>query len=104
MRQTTHEEDIAHSLFGIFNDAIPVMYGKGNQAVGRLLEHILTRSDNVTLFAWTGRDSSSQHSYLPWRSDVLSTTQSCHRMFQNQLRRPRWKAWSQRSHPYLTFP
>ena len=41
------------------------MYGEGNQAVGRLLEHILTRSDNVTLLAWTGRDSSSQHSYLP---------------------------------------
>jgi len=65
MRQTTREEDIAYSLFGIFNVAIPVMYGEGNQAVGRLLEHILTRSDNVTLLAWTGRDSSSQHSYLP---------------------------------------
>jgi len=65
MRRTTREEDIAYSLFGIFNVAIPVMYGEGNQAVGRLLEHILTRSDNVTLLAWTGRDSSSQHSYLP---------------------------------------
>ncbi|KAI9567156.1 hypothetical protein HD554DRAFT_1030392 [Boletus coccyginus] len=65
MRRTTREEDIAYSLFGIFNVAIPVMYGEGNQAVSRLLEHILTRSDNVTLLAWTGRDSSSQHSYLP---------------------------------------
>ncbi|KAF8548438.1 hypothetical protein OG21DRAFT_1400172, partial [Imleria badia] len=52
MRQTTREEDIAYCLFGIFNIAIPVIYGEGNQAVGRLLEYILTRSDNVTLLAW----------------------------------------------------
>jgi len=64
-RETTREEDMAYSLFGIFNVAIPVIYGEGNQAVGRLLEYILTRSDNVTLLAWTGRSSSSQHSYLP---------------------------------------
>ncbi|KAI9571626.1 hypothetical protein HD554DRAFT_1798465 [Boletus coccyginus] len=64
-RRTTREEDMAYSLFGIFNVAIPVIYGEGNQAVGRLLEYILTRSDNVTLLSWTGRCSSSQHSYLP---------------------------------------
>ena len=58
MRQTTREEDIAYSLFGIFNVAIPVIYGEGNQAVGRLLEYILTRSDNVTLLAWTGSPGS----------------------------------------------
>ncbi|KAI9571640.1 hypothetical protein HD554DRAFT_1801390 [Boletus coccyginus] len=64
-RETTREEDMAYSLFGIFNIAIPVIYGEGTQAVGRLLEYILTRSDNVILLAWTGRCSSSQHSYLP---------------------------------------
>ena len=64
MRQTTREEDIAYSLFGIFNVAIPVIYGEGNQAIGRLLEYILTRSDNVTLLAWTGTPG-SHHSYLP---------------------------------------
>ena len=63
-RQTTREEDIAYSLFGIFNVALPVIYGEGNQAIGRLLEYILTRSDNVTLLAWTG-SSGSHHSYLP---------------------------------------
>ncbi|KAG6379593.1 hypothetical protein JVT61DRAFT_10098 [Boletus reticuloceps] len=63
-RQATREEDIAYSLFGIFNVAIPVIYGEGNQAVGRLLEYILTRSDNVTLLAWTG-SSGSHNSYLP---------------------------------------
>ncbi|KAI9571647.1 hypothetical protein HD554DRAFT_1800612 [Boletus coccyginus] len=64
-RETTREEDMAYSLFGIFNVAIPVIYGEGNQAVGRLLEHILSRSVDVTLLAWTERSSSSQHSYLP---------------------------------------
>ncbi|KAF8547368.1 hypothetical protein OG21DRAFT_1490282 [Imleria badia] len=64
MRQTTREEDIAYCLFGIFNVALPIIYGEGNQAVGRLLEYILTRSDNVTLLAWTG-SSGSHHSYLP---------------------------------------
>lgn len=69
-RQTTREEDIAYSLFGIFNVAIPAIYGEGNQAVGRLLEHILMRSDNVTILAWTG--NAGNHSYLP--SVVLATS------------------------------
>ena len=64
MRQTTREEDAAYCLFGIFNVALPVIYGEGNQAVGRLLEYILTRSDNVTLLAWTG-SFGNHHSYLP---------------------------------------
>ena len=64
MRQTTRKEDIAYSLFGIFNVALPVIYGEGNQAIGRLLEYVLTRSANVTLLAWTG-SSGSHHSYLP---------------------------------------
>jgi len=70
--EMTREEDMAYSLFRIFNVAIPVIYGKGNQAVGRLLEHILTHSDNVTLLAGTGRTSSSQHSYLPADLTVYS--------------------------------
>ena len=53
-RQTTLEEDIAYALFGIFNIAIPVIYGEGNQAIGRLLEHVLTGSGDVTILAWTG--------------------------------------------------
>ena len=63
-RRTTREEDIAYSLFGIFNTAIPVMYGEGNQAVGRLLEHILSGSGDVAILAWTGT-SGSYNSCLP---------------------------------------
>ena len=63
-RQTTREEDIAYSLFGIFNVAIPVIYGEGNQAVGRLLEHVLSGSGDVTILAWTGA-SGRYNSCLP---------------------------------------
>ena len=63
-RQTTREEDIAYSLFGIFNVAIPVIYGEGDQAVGRLLEHVLMGSGDVTILAWTG-NSGSYNSCLP---------------------------------------
>ncbi|KAF8546038.1 hypothetical protein OG21DRAFT_1428033, partial [Imleria badia] len=52
MRQTTLVEDTAYSLLGIFNVAIPVIYGEGDRAVGRLLEHILTGSGDVTILAW----------------------------------------------------
>ena len=63
-RQTTFVEDIAYSLLGIFNAAIPVIYGEGDRAVGRLLEHILTGSGNVTILAWTGR-AGNYNSCLP---------------------------------------
>ncbi|KAF8555339.1 WD40 repeat-like protein [Imleria badia] len=63
-RQTTLVEDVAYSLLGIFNVAIPVIYGEGNRAVGRLLEHILTGSGDVTILAWTGR-AGSYNSCLP---------------------------------------
>ena len=64
MRRTTLVEDIAYSLLGIFNVAIPVIYGEGDRAVGRLLEHILTGSGDVTILAWTGR-AGSYNSCLP---------------------------------------
>ncbi|KAG8214228.1 hypothetical protein J3R82DRAFT_11026 [Butyriboletus roseoflavus] len=64
LRQTTLPEDIAYSLLGIFNVAIPVIYGEGDRAVGRLLEHILTGSGDVTILAWTGR-AGNYNSCLP---------------------------------------
>ncbi|KAI9763144.1 MAG: Vegetative incompatibility protein HET-E-1 [Geoglossum simile] len=40
-RQTTREEDMAYSLFGIFNVHMPLIYGEGRvNAVGRLREAI----------------------------------------------------------------
>jgi len=63
-RQTTLVEDAAYSLFGIFNVAITVICGEGNRAVGRLLEHIVTGSGDVTILAWTGH-SGRYNSSLP---------------------------------------
>ena len=63
-RQTTHVEDIAYSLLGIFNVAIPVVYGENYRAVGRLLEHVLTGSGDVTILAWTGT-ANDYNSCLP---------------------------------------
>ena len=64
MRETTLPEDIAYSLLGIFNITIPVIYGEGDRAVGRLLEHILTGSGDVIILAWTGR-AGNYNSCLP---------------------------------------
>ena len=63
-RQTMHVEDIAYSLLGIFNVAMPVIYGEGTRAVGRLLEHVLTGSGDATILAWTGT-ANDHNSCLP---------------------------------------
>ncbi|KAI9571763.1 hypothetical protein HD554DRAFT_2016457, partial [Boletus coccyginus] len=64
-RIATKQEDMAYSLFGIFDVSNPVTYGEGQQqAVGRLLQEVLTRSGDVTVLAWTGR-ASDYNSCLP---------------------------------------
>ena len=63
-RRTTLVEDAAYSLFGIFSMSLPVMYGEGDQALGRLLVQLLTSSGDISILAWTGR-SGSFNSCLP---------------------------------------
>jgi len=59
------QEDMAYSLFGIFDVSIPVTYGEGQQrAMGRLLQEVLTRSGDVSILAWTGK-ASDYNSCLP---------------------------------------
>ena len=70
-RQTTLVEDVAYALLGIFKAGIPVMYGEGTRAVGRLLEHILTGSRDVTVLAWTGT-ANDYNSCLPMHLTVYS--------------------------------
>ena len=76
-RQTTLVEDAAYSLFGIFDAAITVIYGEGNRAVGRLLEHILTGSGDVTVLAWTGH-SGRYNSCLPVDLTVYKELSASH--------------------------
>jgi hypothetical protein len=52
-RRTTREEDMAYSLFGLFNVNLPLFYGEGaNKAFFRLQEAIMKESNDLTLFAW----------------------------------------------------
>ena len=63
-RRTTLVEDAAYSLLGIFSMSLPVVYGEGDQALGRLLAQLLASSGDTSILAWTGR-SGSFNSCLP---------------------------------------
>jgi hypothetical protein len=77
-RYATKQEDIAYSLFGIFDVSIPVTYGEGQRrALGRLLQEILTRSGDATILAWTGK-ASDYNSCLPAEITVYREPLSPH--------------------------
>jgi len=57
-RVTTVEEDIAYSFFGIFDVQLPIMYGEKKQkALGRLLQEIVAKSEDITALDWVGKSS-----------------------------------------------
>jgi len=77
-RVATKQEDMAYSLFGIFDVSIPVTYGEGQErAVGRLLQEVLTRSGDVSILAWTGK-ASEYNSCLPAEISVYREPASPH--------------------------
>ncbi|KAI5988566.1 hypothetical protein EDD15DRAFT_2172338, partial [Pisolithus albus] len=52
-RLTTRPEDIAYSLFGIFNLHLPVLYGESAEhALGRLLTEIVSQSGDISVLDW----------------------------------------------------
>ncbi|KAN0101233.1 hypothetical protein V8E55_001217, partial [Tylopilus felleus] len=57
-RRTTLVEDAAYSLFGIPPMSLPVVYGEGDHALGRLLAQLLTSSGDTSILAWTGKSGS----------------------------------------------
>ncbi|KAI6044138.1 hypothetical protein EDC04DRAFT_461665 [Pisolithus marmoratus] len=58
-RRTTRPEDIAYSLFGIFQVHLPIIYGETEpNALGRLLAEIISRSGDVSVLDWVGEASS----------------------------------------------
>ncbi|KAI6001456.1 hypothetical protein EDD15DRAFT_2193060 [Pisolithus albus] len=64
-RFTTRPEDIAYSLFGIFNLHLPVLYGESAEhALGRLLTEIVSQSGDVSVLDWVG-EPSPFHSCFP---------------------------------------
>ena len=65
MRRTTRPEDIAYSLLGVFSLYIPVLYGgSAENALGRLLAEVISKSGDTSILDWVGQ-SSVFHSYFP---------------------------------------
>ncbi|KAI5982025.1 hypothetical protein EDC04DRAFT_3151071 [Pisolithus marmoratus] len=70
LRRTTRPEDIAYSLFGIFNIHLPVLYGEfAENALGRLLAEIISQSGDISVLDWVG-EASRYHSCFP--ADISS--------------------------------
>ena len=76
-RETTLVEDAAYSLLGIFSVSLPIVYGEGNKALGRLLAQLLTSSGDTSILAWNGR-SGRFNSCLPADLAVFSQLQTTH--------------------------
>jgi hypothetical protein len=69
-RVTKWQEDIAYSLFGIFNVNLPVIYGeRKHKALGRLLQEVVAQSGDISVLDWVGK-SSEFNSCLP--ADITS--------------------------------
>ena len=59
-RKTTRVEDIAYCLMGLFDINMPLLYGEGQKAFGRLqYEILLSRDDDESIFAWRDAGLSS---------------------------------------------
>ena len=72
-RFTTRPEDMAYSLFGVFDVHLPVLYGESKEdALGRLLAEIITRSEDISVLDWVG-DASPYNSCFPAHIDVYQT-------------------------------
>ena len=70
-RETTLVEDSAYSLLGIFTISLPIVYGEGDQALGRLLAQLLASSGDTSILAWTGK-SGGFNSCFPASITVFS--------------------------------
>ena len=76
-RKTTLTEDAAYSLLGIFSASLPILYGEGDKALGKLLAQLLTSSGDTSILAWTGK-SGTFNSCLPFEIAVFSQPPTTH--------------------------
>lgn len=60
-RETTRVEDKAYCLLGIFDVNIPMIYGEELKAFIRLQEAILSKTTDLSIFAWQARDGLKKH-------------------------------------------
>ena len=72
-RRTTEPENVAYSLFGIFNIYLPVIPGEtAENALGRLLFEIISQSGDISVLDWVG-EASAFHSCFPARIALYRT-------------------------------
>ncbi|KAL4065812.1 hypothetical protein V8B97DRAFT_2010153 [Scleroderma yunnanense] len=72
-RRTMRSEDVAYSLFGVFDLRLSIFYGEGREkALGRLLGEIILQSGDISVLDWVG-EASSCHSCFPARITVYQT-------------------------------
>ena len=58
-RYTTRPEDVAYSLLGVFGLRIPILYGEsGENALGRLLAEVISKSGDTLILDFVGQSSS----------------------------------------------
>ena len=76
-QQTTFIKDLAYSLLGTFSISLPVVYGKGDQALGHLLAQLPTSSGHTSIPTWTGKFGSF-NSCLPSSIMVFSMLLTLH--------------------------
>lgn len=55
-RETSRPEDMVYCLMGLFDIHMPILYGEGDAAFGRLQEAILQKIRDHTLLAWEIQD------------------------------------------------
>jgi len=66
-RRTSRAEDMAYCLLGLFGINMSLLYGEGRSAAFRRLQlEIITRSDDVSIFAWTEGNR--------WTSGILASS------------------------------
>ncbi|KAI1266622.1 heterokaryon incompatibility protein-domain-containing protein [Xylariaceae sp. FL1019] len=80
-RKATRVEDVAYSLFGIFQVNLPLLYGEGDRAFIRLQEEIIKHSHDHSIFAWTAKDVESvrlgRSDMLPLLAPSLARFEGC---------------------------
>ncbi|KAK5715216.1 hypothetical protein LTR17_016897 [Elasticomyces elasticus] len=93
-RTTTHVEDIAYCLLGLFQVDLPPLYGEGTRAFIRLQKAIIEQSDDESIFAWRvdtdherTREWSDVHHYCHRRGILASSPsdfRNCGRIIADQ--------------------
>ncbi|KAK1835661.1 heterokaryon incompatibility protein-domain-containing protein [Podospora conica] len=63
-RKTTRVEDRAYSLLGLFNISMPMIYGEGIKAFGRLQEEIIKQTNDLTILAWRSGDDTEDLGWI----------------------------------------